>query len=66
MRLVHDSRLAPAEEAGLRVTVSGGGALVAVDDTDDRAALERAEDAMYAANQGGRGGFSVAAGGDGR
>ena len=55
VRLVHDSRFAPAEEAGLRVTVSGGGALVAVDDTDDRAALERAEDAMYAANQRGRG-----------
>ena len=30
VRLVHDSRFAPAEDIGLRLTVSAGGALVAV------------------------------------
>ena len=32
VRLIHDSRFAPAEDAGLRLTVSAGGSLVAVDD----------------------------------
>jgi diguanylate cyclase (GGDEF)-like protein/PAS domain S-box-containing protein len=63
VRLIHDSRFAPAEDAGLRVTVSAGGALAAVDDVDDRAALERADGAMYDAKHGGRDGFAVAEGG---
>ena len=47
VRLVHDSRFAPAEDVGLRLTVSAGGALVAADDADERAALARADAAMY-------------------
>jgi diguanylate cyclase (GGDEF)-like protein/PAS domain S-box-containing protein len=66
VRLIHDSRFAPAEEDGLRVTVSAGGALVEAEDADERAALQRADDAMYAAKNGGRDGFAVAADGDRR
>jgi diguanylate cyclase (GGDEF)-like protein/PAS domain S-box-containing protein len=66
VRLIRDSRFAPAEEAGLRVTVSAGGAIVAVDDADERAALDRADGAMYEAKHTGRDGFSVAPDGDGR
>ncbi len=66
VRLIHDSRFAAAEEGGLRVTVSAGGALVEADDADDRAALQRADDAMYAAKNDGRDGFAVAADGDRR
>ncbi len=63
-RTVHGSRSAPAEVAGPRVTASAGGALVAADGQDQRAALTRADAAMPAAKHGGRGGFSVS--GDGR
>jgi len=59
VRLIHDSRFAPAEDAGLRVTASGGGSLVALDDVDERRALARADQAMYAAKHSGRDGFSV-------
>lgn len=64
VRLVHDSRFAPAEDAGLRVTTSVGGSLVALDDEDERDALARADRAMYAAKHNGRDGFSVADGED--
>jgi diguanylate cyclase (GGDEF)-like protein/PAS domain S-box-containing protein len=66
VRIVHDSRFAAAEEAGLRVTVSAGGALVAADDPDERAALARADAAMYAAKKQGRDDFAIAGNGSGR
>jgi GGDEF domain-containing protein len=66
VRLIHDSHFAPAEDGGLRVTVSVGGALVEADDTDDRAALQRADDAMYEAKKSGRDGFAVVADGERR
>jgi len=62
VHLTHDSRFAPAEDAGLRVTVSAGGTLVAVDDEDERAALDRADRAMCAAKHSGRDGFVVDSG----
>lgn len=64
VRMVHDSRFAPAEEAGLRVTVSAGGALVAAGDRDGHAALKRADCALYRAKDGGRDGFAMATAGD--
>jgi diguanylate cyclase (GGDEF)-like protein/PAS domain S-box-containing protein len=66
VRLVHDSRFAPAEDAGLRVTVSAGGALVAAGDEDESAALARADAAMYTAKRSGRDDFAVAGNGSGR
>ena len=66
VRLIHDSRFAQAEDSGLRVTVSAGGTLVAVDDEDEREALERADQAMYTAKHDGRDGFCVEDGGEGR
>jgi diguanylate cyclase (GGDEF)-like protein/PAS domain S-box-containing protein len=66
VRLVHDSRFAPAEAAGLHLTVSAGGALVEAGDTDERDALARADAAMYAAKHSGRDGFAAAANGDRR
>jgi diguanylate cyclase (GGDEF)-like protein/PAS domain S-box-containing protein len=66
VRLIHDSRFAPVEDAGLRLTVSAGGALVAVDDRNEREALRRADQAMYAAKHGGRDEFVVNAGDGGR
>ena len=66
VRIVHDSRFAPAEDAGLRVTVSAGGALVAADDADERSALARADAAMYAAKRQGRDDFAIAGNGSGR
>jgi diguanylate cyclase (GGDEF)-like protein/PAS domain S-box-containing protein len=66
VRIVHDSRFAPAEDAGLRVTVSAGGALVRPEDEDERAALARADAAMYAAKKSGRDDFAVAGIGSGR
>jgi len=65
VRLVHDSRFAPAEEAGLRLTVSAGGAFVAPDDDDERAGLARADAAMYTAKRGGYDGFALDAAGHG-
>jgi diguanylate cyclase (GGDEF)-like protein/PAS domain S-box-containing protein len=64
VRLIHDSRFAPAENSGLRLTVSAGGALVAAEDRDERDALRRADEAMYAAKHSGRDEFAVS-GGDG-
>lgn len=66
VRLIHDSRFAPAEDAGLRVTVSAGGALVAAADVDERSALARADAAMYAVKHGGRDDFAVAGEGTAR
>jgi diguanylate cyclase (GGDEF)-like protein/PAS domain S-box-containing protein len=66
VRLVHDSRFATVEEAGLRVTVSAGGSLVAVDDPDERTALARADAAMYTAKNRGRDEFETGRNGDGR
>jgi diguanylate cyclase (GGDEF)-like protein/PAS domain S-box-containing protein len=63
VRLIHDSRFAPAEDSGLRLTVSAGGTLVAVDDPDERAALGRADGGMYVAKHSGRDEF-VAVGGE--
>ena len=62
VRLIHDSRFSPAEGAGLRVTVSAGGSLVADDDPSERAALSRADAAMYRAKRRGRDEFDAAAG----
>jgi diguanylate cyclase (GGDEF)-like protein/PAS domain S-box-containing protein len=59
VRLIHDSRFAPAENAGLRLTVSAGGALVTAGDRDERDALRRADEAMYAAKHSGRDEFAV-------
>jgi diguanylate cyclase (GGDEF)-like protein/PAS domain S-box-containing protein len=66
VRIVHDSRFAPAEDSGLRLTVSAGGSLVAATDTDERAALGRADEGMYAAKHRGRDEFAVVGGGGGR
>ena len=66
VRIVHDSRFAPAEDSGLRLTVSAGGSLVAADDADERAALGRADAGMYAAKHRGRDEFAVVGGGGGR
>ena len=63
VRLVHDSRLALVEDSGLRVTVSAGGSLVAVDDPDERAALARADAAMYTAKHRGRDEFETSGNG---
>ena len=63
VRLIRDSRFAPAEDAGLRLTVSAGGSLVAGDDPDERAALARADAAMYTAKRRGRDEFETSAGG---
>jgi diguanylate cyclase (GGDEF)-like protein/PAS domain S-box-containing protein len=66
VRLVRDSRFAPAEDAGLRVTISAGGALVAPGDEDELAALGRADAAMYAAKRTSRDDFGVAGDGERR
>ena len=62
VRLIHDSRFAPAEDAGLRVTVSAGGSLVADDDPSESAALARADAAMYRAKRRGRDEFEAVTG----
>ena len=64
VRLIHDSRFTLVENAGLRVTVSAGGSLVAVDDPDDRAALARADAAMYTAKHRGRDEFETSGSGE--
>lgn len=64
--LVRDSRFAPAVDVGLRLTVSAGGALVTAADADERAALGRADAAMYDAKHRGRDAFAVAADGSRR
>ena len=66
VRMIHDSRFGSAEDAGLRVTVSAGGALVAAGDAGERATLERADAALYKAKNGGRDSFALALEGDGR
>ena len=66
VRLIHDSRFAAAEDAGLRVTVSAGGSLVAVDDPDETATLARADAAMYPAKHRGRDEFATGSNGSGR
>jgi diguanylate cyclase (GGDEF)-like protein/PAS domain S-box-containing protein len=65
VRIVHDSRFAPAEQVDLRVTVSAGGALVSPEDRDERAALARADAAMYTAKRSGRDDFAAAGNGSG-
>jgi GGDEF domain-containing protein len=52
------------ENAGLRVTVSAGGSIVAADDPDDRAALARADAAMYTAKHRGRDEFETSGSGE--
>jgi diguanylate cyclase (GGDEF)-like protein/PAS domain S-box-containing protein len=66
VRLVHDSRFEQAEEAGLRVTVSAGGALVTPGDEDESAALARADTAMYTVKHDGRDDFAISGNGSGR
>ena len=66
VRLIHDSRFAPTEDVGLRVTVSGGGSLVAVGDPDEHAALGCTDAAMYAAKRRGRDEFETGGNGSGR
>jgi two-component system cell cycle response regulator len=66
VRVVHDSRFAPAEDGGLRLTVSAGGSLVTASDADERAALERADAGMYAAKHSGRDEFAVIGDGGGQ
>ena len=66
VRLVHDSRFALTEDAGLRMTVSAGGSLVAADDPDERAVLLRADAAMYTAKHRGRDEFETRGTGSGR
>ena len=66
VRLIHYSRFGTAEDEGLRVTVSAGGSLVAVDDPDETSALARADAAMYAAKHHGRDEFATGGNGSGR
>ena len=66
VRLVHDSSFALVQGTGLRVTVSAGGSLVAADDPDERAALARADAAMYTAKHRGRDEFETSGNGGGR
>ncbi len=66
VRLVHDSRFGLTEDAGLRLTVSAGGSLVAADDPDERAVLARADAAMYTAKHRGRDEFETCGDGSGR
>ena len=66
VRLVRDSRFAPAVDVALRLTISAGGALVSAADADERAALARADAAMYDAKHLGRDAFAVAADGSRR
>jgi diguanylate cyclase (GGDEF)-like protein/PAS domain S-box-containing protein len=66
VRLVRDSRFAPAADVALRLTISAGGALVSAADADERAALARADAAMYDAKHRGRDAFAVAAEGSRR
>ncbi|HEX5643122.1 MAG TPA: sensor domain-containing diguanylate cyclase [Thermoleophilia bacterium] len=66
VRLVRDSRFAPAADVALRLTISAGGALVSAADADERAALARADAAMYDAKHLGRDAFAVAADGSRR
>ena len=54
VELVRQSRFAPAEKTGMRLTISVGATLVAPDDKDERATIERADSAMYEAKHGGR------------
>jgi diguanylate cyclase (GGDEF)-like protein/PAS domain S-box-containing protein len=51
--LLHESRFAAVEDAGVSLTMSAGGALVDKADPDARAALARADEAMYEAKRAG-------------
>ena len=62
--MMHDSRFAPADESGLALTVSVGGTLVDGGDADARAALMRADDAMYTAKRAGRDGLVISGSAD--
>jgi diguanylate cyclase (GGDEF)-like protein/PAS domain S-box-containing protein len=61
VEMVRSSSFAPAEDAGMRLTISAGAALVAEGDADERAVLERADGAMYQAKRSGRDGVAPAA-----
>jgi len=58
-RLVREARFPDAENAGLRITVSAGGAFVDDDDSDERAALRRAATAVSKARRAGCLGFAA-------
>lgn len=57
--MIHESQFAPAETAGLHLTVSVGGTLVDSNDPSPRTCLERADEAMYEAKRGGRDGLVI-------
>jgi diguanylate cyclase (GGDEF)-like protein/PAS domain S-box-containing protein len=54
VRLIHDSRLHVAADAGIPLTLSVGGTLVSEDDRDAHTTLNRADSAMYEAKHSGR------------
>jgi diguanylate cyclase (GGDEF)-like protein/PAS domain S-box-containing protein len=57
--IIHESQFAPAAQAGAPLTISVGGALVDDLDLSARSTVERADEAMYAAKNGGRDGLVV-------
>lgn len=57
--MVHESRFAPAEDSGMPITISVGGALVDETDRNARRTVERADEAMYAAKNAGRDGLVI-------
>ncbi|HEY5506861.1 MAG TPA: GGDEF domain-containing protein, partial [Coriobacteriia bacterium] len=59
VRLIQESSFAPTAAAGLALTISAGGTLVADGDADASEALKRADAAMYDAKHAGRGRLHV-------
>jgi diguanylate cyclase (GGDEF)-like protein/PAS domain S-box-containing protein len=59
MAMIQESHFAPAERAGMRLTVSVGGAMVHPSDRDEQEVIQRADSAMYRVKRGGRDGFEV-------
>jgi diguanylate cyclase (GGDEF)-like protein/PAS domain S-box-containing protein len=61
--MVRDSRFRLGHDAGVNLTVSLGGSLVAANDSDARQCLDRADEAMYRVKDAGRNGVALATAG---